>query len=66
MIIQFNVDDEVTCTDYGNGTVVGISTHSIFPVNVHFEDQDENDYVQYTVDGRTVLGTPITLTKKSV
>jgi hypothetical protein len=62
-MIKFNIGDEVICTDYGNGIVVGINTNSLFPINVHFEDQDKDDYVEYTSDGRSVLKSPITLSK---
>lgn len=59
---NFSIKDKVTCSLYGNGIVVKI-TKGLFPICVHFEDQDEGDYVEYTNDGRSILNSPITLTK---
>ncbi len=63
VITKFKKEDNVTCSNYGNGYVVRISNNKIFPLQVNFEDQDEDDYVEYTLDGRSLVNGEITLKK---
>jgi hypothetical protein len=61
MTNQFNKGDKVICSYYGQGTVIKVLNKGIFSIHVNFENQDEDDYVEYTTDGRSVLKSPPTL-----
>lgn len=64
MTNKFKVGDQVNCSLYGEGIVIKISKkNTVFPVRVQFEDQDDNDYVEYTTEGSSILNSPVTLTK---
>jgi hypothetical protein len=54
----FKKGDPVECDDYGIGYVVRIAKHK-YPICVEF--QSDNSVVYYTLDGRSVKNTPITL-----
>ena len=58
---QFKKGDFVICSDYGIGYVIGVSKDSSkkYPVAVEF--RSDNSVVYYTLDGRSVVDTDITL-----
>ena len=58
---QFKKGDFVKCDDYGIGYVIGVSkdTKDEYPISVEF--QSDNSVVDYTIDGRSVIGSDITL-----
>lgn len=58
---QFKKGDSVICDDYGIGYVIDVSKNpdDLYPVAV--ELQSDNSIISYTLDGRSVVDTDITL-----
>lgn len=58
---SFKKGDTVRCNDYGIGYVNNVSkdTKNKYPISVEF--QSDNSVVNYTIDGRSVIDSDITL-----
>jgi hypothetical protein len=58
---SFKKGDAVICDDYGIGYVIEVSKDikDKYPISVEF--QSDNSVVDYTIDGRSVINSDITL-----